>query len=164
MTRILFFFAPQLCAVTFALAQSPSESPISPEARQLFETISRMDGQLFDAFNAHKLDAVMAMFSDDVEFYQDNDGVSNYQQTKKDFGKMFESVPDIKRELVKGSLEVYPIKDYGAIEIGLHRFCHNRDPSGATSGGLECGSFKFVHIWRKTGGEWKLTRVISYGH
>ena len=84
----MLFFGPQLCAVTFALAQSPSQAPISPEGRELFETISRTDGQLFDAFNAHKLDAVMAMFSDDVEFYQDNDGVSNYAQTKKDFGKI----------------------------------------------------------------------------
>jgi ketosteroid isomerase-like protein len=164
MKRILIFLWPQLCAVTFALAQPPSPSPISPEARELFETISGMDSQLFDAFNAHNLDAVMAMFSDDVEFYQDNDGVSNYEQTKKDFGKMFASVPDIKRELVKGSLEVYPIKDYGAIEIGLHRFCHKQDGPGGSSGGLECGSFKFVHIWHKSGGEWKLTRVISYGH
>ena len=164
MKRTFLFFWPQLCAVTFALAQLPSPSPVSPEARELFETISLMDSQLFDAFNGHRLDAVMAMFSDDVEFYQDNDGLSNYEQTKNDFRKMFATVPDIKRELVPGSLEVYSIKDYGAIEIGLHRFCHKADNNGASAGGLECGSFKFVHIWRKTGGAWKLARVISYGH
>jgi hypothetical protein len=28
----------------------------------------------------------------------------------------------VTRELVKGSIEVYPIKDYGAVEIGLHKF------------------------------------------
>ena len=163
MKRILFFWL-QIGAVTFAIAQGPSASPISPEARELFETISRMDGELFAAFNAHKLDAVIAMFSDDIEFYQDNDGVSNYEQTKNDFGKMFVSVPDIKRELVQSSLEVYPIKDYGAIEIGLHRFCHKEQGDGANAGAVECASFKFVHIWRKTGGTWKLARVISYGH
>lgn len=157
MKLIFLVFAAHLSAATFALAQSPGPSP---ESHELFETISRVDAQLFDAFNAHNLDAVMAMFSDDVEFYQDNDGVGNFAQTKSDFGKMFASVPDINRELVKGSLEVYPIKDYGAIEIGLHRFCHKESEKRD----LECGSFKFVHIWRKTDGGWKITRVVSYGH
>ena len=62
-----------------------------------------MDAKLFDAFNAHNLDAMMAMFADDLEFYQDNDGVSNYQQSKNDFTKMLASIPDIRRELVKNS-------------------------------------------------------------
>lgn len=160
MKRIFPFLWLLLCAATFALAQVPGPSPISPETRELFETISRMDAQLFDAFNAHKLDAVMSMFADDVEFYQDNDGVSDYTQTKNDFGKMFASVPDIKRELVPGSLEVYPIKDYGAIEIGTHRFCHKEKGKDAP----ECGSFKFIHVWRKIDNAWKISRVISYGH
>jgi ketosteroid isomerase-like protein len=140
-----------------AIGQSPAPSQLS-ESSELFETIVRMDAKLFDAFNAHNLDAMMAMFADDLEFYQDNDGVSNYQQSKNDFTKMLASVPDIRRELVKNSLEVYPIKDYGAIEIGIHRFCHKED------GKEEYGSFKFVHVWRKTGDSWKISRIISYGH
>jgi hypothetical protein len=111
-----------IAATISAIGQSPTSSQLS-ESRELFETIARMDAKLFDAFNAHNLDAMMAMFADDLEFYQDNDGVSNYQQSKNDFTKMLASVPDIRRELVKDSLEVYPIKDYGAIEIGVHRFC-----------------------------------------
>jgi ketosteroid isomerase-like protein len=146
-----------IAATISAIGQSPTSSQLS-ESRELFETIARMDAKLFDAFNAHNLDAVMAMFADDLEFYQDNDGVSNYQQSKNDFTKMLASVPDIRRELVKDSLEVYPIKDYGAIEIGVHRFCHKED------GKEECGSFKFVHVWRKSGDSWKISRIISYGH
>jgi Domain of unknown function (DUF4440) len=98
------------------------------------------------------------MFTEDVEFYQDDEGVSNYQQTKSDLTKMLSSIPDIRRELVKGSLEVHPIKDYGAIEIVVHRFCHEEN------GKEECGAFKFLHIWRKTGDSWKVSRVVSYGH
>jgi hypothetical protein len=64
-----------------------------------------MDAKLFEAFNAHDVAHLTSMFTDDVEFYQDNDGVSNYEQTKNDFTKMLVSVPDIRRELVKGSLE-----------------------------------------------------------
>ena len=71
---------------------------------------------------------------------------------------MFATTPDIHRDLVQGSLEVYPIKDYGAIELGVHRFCHKEN------GQDDCGSFKFVMVWRKIGETWKVSRVISYGH
>src|SRR5947207_2299348 len=157
MKRIRLSVSLLIAATLSAIGQSPAPSQLS-ESSELFETIARMDDKLFDAFNAHNLDAMMAMFADDLEFYQDNDGVSNYQQSKNDFTKMLASVPDIRRELVKDSLEVYPIKDYGAIEIGVHRFCHKED------GKEECGSFKFVHVWRKTGDSWKISRIISYGH
>jgi ketosteroid isomerase-like protein len=157
MKRIRLSVSLLIVATISAIGQSPAPSQWS-ESRELFETIARMDAKLFDAFNAHNLDAMMAMFADDLEFYQDNDGVSDYQQSKNDFTKMLASVPDIRRELVKNSLEVYPIKDYGAIQIGIHRFCHNED------GKEECGSFKFVHVWRKTGASWKISRIISYGH
>ena len=157
MKRIRLSVSLLIAATISAIGQPPAPSQLS-ESRELFETIARMDAKLFDAFNAHNLDAMMAMFADDLEFYQDNDGVSNYQQSKNDFTKMLANVPDIRRELMKDSLEVYPIKDYGAIEIGVHRFCHKED------GKEECGSFKFVHVWRKNGDSWKISRIISYGH
>jgi hypothetical protein len=71
---------------------------------------------------------------------------------------MFASATDIKRVLVKDSLEVYPVKDYGAIEIGAHRFCHKENDKD------ECGTFEFAMVWRKTGDSWKISRVLSYGH
>jgi hypothetical protein len=39
----------------------------------------------------------------------------------------------VTRELVKGSVEVYPIKNFGAIEIGLHKFHNNQEPVGTLS-------------------------------
>jgi ketosteroid isomerase-like protein len=146
-----------LAVAASATDQSPAPSP-SAESRELFETIARMDAKLFDALNAHNLEALMSMFTEDLEFYQDNDGLKNYQECFNDFKKMLESAPDIRRDLVKNSLEVYPIKNYGAIEIGSHRFCHTEN------GKEECGNFKFVMTWRKTGDSWKISRVISYGH
>jgi ketosteroid isomerase-like protein len=155
MKRVLFLIAS--LAILACTARSTEQSSTT-NAPALTETISRMDAKLFDAFNAHDVARLMSMFTDDVEFYQDDEGVSNYEQTKNDLTKMLASIPDIRRELVKGSLEVHPIKDYGAIEIGVHRFCHKEN------GKEECGAFKFVHIWRKTGDSWKVSRVVSYGH
>ena len=47
------------------------------------------------------------------------------------------------RQLVPGSLEVYPIKDYGAIETGRHTFTHTEN------GKPQVGTFKFMQIWQK---------------
>jgi hypothetical protein len=65
---------------------------------------------------------------------------------------------DLKRTLIKESLEVHPIEGYGAIEIGKHQFKH------IENGKLEIGTFKFVMIWKNDNGNWKISRVISYDH
>jgi hypothetical protein len=79
-------------------------------------------------------------------------------QTEKDFGEMFGQAARIRRELVPGSLEVFPIKNYGAMQVGRHRFCH------VENGKEECGTFSFVHVWRRTDRGWQIARAISYGH
>lgn len=133
-------------------ANDPSKSG------ELFETIKRMDAAIFDAFNAHDVDRLMSFFTEDLEFYHDTGGLGNYRGNAESFKKMFSSTPDIRRDLVKESLEVYPIKDHGAMEIGQHRFCHKEN------GKDDCGTFAFAMVWRKTGDTWKISRVLSYGH
>jgi ketosteroid isomerase-like protein len=124
----------------------------------LLETIKKMDAAIFDAFNAHDADRLMSFFTEDLEFYHDTGGLGNYRQNAEDFKKMFAGTPDIRRDLVPESFEVYPIKDYGAMEIGQHRFCHNEN------GKDDCGTFGFAMVWRKVGDSWKISRVLSYGH
>ena len=125
---------------------------------ELFDAISAMDHSAFSAFNAHEAKRLMTMFTADLEFYHDSGGLTDFRQTGDNFAKMFGRTPDIRRELVPGSLEVYPIKDYGAIELGQHRFCHHEH------GNEECGTFGFAMVWRKSGNLWRISRVISYGH
>ena len=157
--RLVASFLITTTALSVGQSASPEPAkPAAPRPGELLETIARMDAKLFGAFNAHNVDALMTMFTDDLEFYHDTGGLTHYQQTKDNFAKMFGNVPDITRTLAEGTLEVYPIKDYGAIEIGVHRFCHTEN------GKEECGSFKFLHVWRKSGESWKISRVVSYGH
>jgi ketosteroid isomerase-like protein len=117
-----------------------------------------MDDTLTEAFNAHDLDRLMALFARDLEFYHDTGGRQSYDDVTSGFRGLFAANNGIERSLLPGSLEVYPIKDYGAIEIGEHRFCHQEN------GRTECGSVRFVHVWRKEADRWKITRVVSYGH
>lgn len=154
-TLFLFLTLAVIAAVALAADQKRLDNSKSGE---LFDTIARLDSATFDAFNSHEVERLMKMFTDDVEFYHDTGGVTNFGQTQEGFTKMFTGTPDIRRDLVKGSLEVYPIKDYGALEIGEHRFCHKEN------GKDDCGTFKFAMIWRKDGESWRLSRVISYGH
>ncbi|MEY2520782.1 MAG: hypothetical protein QOF24_2541 [Verrucomicrobiota bacterium] len=137
-----------------------SRAAEAPDKTQtdLSATIARMDSEIFGAFNAHDVDRLMSYFTEDLEFYHDTGGLGNYRQNAADFKKMFASTPDIRRDLVKESLEVYPIKDYGAMEIGQHRFCHKEN------GKDDCGTFGFAMVWRKTGDSWKISRVLSFGH
>jgi ketosteroid isomerase-like protein len=134
----------------------PSEA--APASQELYDEIKRMDTALSDAFNTHDINKLKALFTKDLEFYQDNEGLARYEQTMKDFESLFAQGNKMRRELVEGSLAVYPIKDYGAIEMGAHRFCH------LENGQDECGTFRFVHLWRRGGGAWKISRVVSYAH
>jgi len=132
-----------------AAAQAPND---------LRAAIVSADSALFTAYKQRDLSTFQSFFTPDLEFYQDNEGVENYAQTMKDFAQMFGQAAPIHRELVPGTLEVYPIKNYGAMEVGRHRFCH------VENGKDDCGTFSFVHIWRQTKTGWKISRVISYGH
>ena len=152
-----------LCAALAASACATGPAS-APQARAkapdqaLHAEIARMDKAMFDAFNAHDIDGVMALFSEDLEFFHDKDGLVRYEDTRNALKGGFAQNNGLRRDLVPGSLEVYPIKNYGAMEIGAHRFCH------VENGKDDCGVFKFVHVWRKTGDQWKVTRVVSYDH
>ena len=59
------------------------------------------------------------------------------------------------RELVPGTLEVYPLGEFGLLEICRHRFCHTEN------GKEDCGTFKNILEWRKEGTGYTVSRVIS---
>lgn len=126
--------------------------------KALYNEIAHMDSVLFNAYNTQDIETMKKLFTEDLEFYHDKGGLSFYGQNIEAFKNHFERTEKINRTLVKGSLEVYPIKDYGAIEIGSHTFCHKEN------GQDDCGTFKFVHIWQKKDGNWKISRIVSYDH
>jgi Domain of unknown function (DUF4440) len=144
-------------ALVGAEAQTvPSLDSIKTDA-ELTSAISALDTQLFDAYNTCDIDKLGAMVADDLEFYHDKTGLAVGKQTFTDSIKKY-ICGKVTRELVKGSLEVYPLKDYGAVEIGVHRFHHPGVKDDVV------GEAKFIHLWQYKDGAWKVTRVISYDH
>src|SRR5688500_14230777 len=138
-----------------------SDRPITqPAADPLSETISALDTAVFDAFNKcsapEQLQKHASYFSADVEFYHDTGGVTwSRQEMIANTGK--NACGNFRRELVPDTLKVFPIKDFGAIAQGSHRFCQ------FASGKCE-GIADFAIVWRNQNGHWQITRVLSYGH
>jgi hypothetical protein len=126
--------------------------------QSLYKRIAGLDSLLFSAFNTRNIEKFKTFFTEDLEFFHDKGGLTNYEYTINSLKETAKRNDGLKRELVKGSMEVYPIPGYGAMQIGAHTFCH------LENGKQDCGTFKFVHIWQQKNGEWKIARVISYGH
>lgn len=157
-TRLCILFALTLVTtlVTSAVSADTATTPIRETRDQLTRRVESIDRSLFDAFNRCELEKLESFFIPDLEFYHDNDGLSASRakfisDVKKNVCGKF------RRELVPGTLEVWPLGDYGAVYSGTHRFCRIT--------GTKCeGSGRFLHILSNSGGVWKVTRVVSYDH
>jgi hypothetical protein len=155
MTPKYFLFS--ILILVFSCANAQLKTGESQE-EDLYKEIFHMDSLVFNAFNTRNINQFKTLFTDDLEFYHDKGGLTGYAETINFLKTTAELNNQLKRELLNETLEVYPIPGYGAMEIGLHRFCHIENAKE------DCGTFKFIHIWKKTNDEWKIARVISYGH
>lgn len=127
--------------------------PYVPESPELYQTIVALDSTYFDTYNTCNLEKMGSMMNEDFEFYHDRGGLStskaeNLASIKNNIcGK-------VTRVLTKGSIEVYPIQGYGAVEIGYHSFKNLKEKSQSEPS-------KFIIIWQNQEGTWRINRVIS---
>lgn len=147
MRKLLTLFA---LSVFTAAAQTPDA---------LHQTIAALDTALFDAYNKCEPEKFASFLAADLEFYHDETGLSRGAQSTVDAIRN-NICGKVRRELVPGTLKVYPLKNYGAVQSGIHRFC---DPKPGKCG-AGSGEARFMHLWQNSGGTWKLTRIISYDH
>ena len=145
-----------------AKAQSQAET-LAPT--QLYTTIVKLDSTLFAAFNSCDVKLFGTLFTEDVEFYHDKGGLTNglkslVEGMEKGLcrpGKEWKS----RREVIPGSLKVYPMNKYGAILTGEHRFYETELATGKE---YERSTAKFTHLFQEVNGVWKIKRVLSYDH
>jgi hypothetical protein len=162
MKSIKTFLFPFLLIVLFLSACSSKhlstrekEYTYTIDDQALYDEIVGMDSTFFRAYNSCNMDAQAAIYADSLEFYHDKGGLMTSKQELLDATKR-NICGKVTRELVKGSIEVYPIKDYGAVEIGLHKFHNNQEPSGTPS-----KPSKFIIMWQYKNAKWHITKVIS---
>jgi hypothetical protein len=144
-------------AGTYAQSNPQSKQGL-PDGDALYKTISGLDSALFAAYNSCDLGKIGAMAADDLEFYHDQTGLAVGKQNLVDAIKN-NICGKVHRELVSGTLEVYPLKGYGAVEMCVHRFTHPNDPNPGPG-----GEAKSIMLWQLKDGSWKLSRVISFDH
>jgi len=145
--------AAPVLAADAALAGSQAQDP-------LFDQIAGLDAKVFDAFNhcsePGRLEEHAGYFAPGIEFYHDTGGVT-WSRDEMIANTRKYVCGHFTRELIPGTLKVYPVKDFGAISQGTHRFCQ------IDSGKCE-GLADFLVIWQQSQGRWEITRVVSYGH
>jgi hypothetical protein len=126
--------------------------------QQLDQTITALDAALFDAYNKCELVKFASFIDEHIEFYHDQGGVTLGQAALTESVKK-NICGTTTRELIPGSLHIYYMKGFGAVEMGVHRFHHpgHEDTMGVGEG-------QFVHLWQYKDGAWKITRAISYDH
>lgn len=147
------------------LAAGLAAAPTAPDT--LREQIRQADTQLFAAaFEDCDADKAASMTTRDMEFFHDKDGksASNRDDFRRSVAALCERTRAnqirLRRELVESSLQVFPLHDERALEIGDHRF-HERDAKGVERW---TGQARFIQVWRRVDGQWQVERVISYDH
>lgn len=134
---------------------------ISYHPYELYDTIMNLDSSFYAAYNNRDLKLFMSYLSPDIEFYHDLTGLTDYKKNLDIFKEKFSDTSLImRREVVAETVEVYPIKDFGAIEMGTQKYYVGRK---ATDDRL-ASQPRFVHIWKNSKGNWQIVRVISYDH
>lgn len=135
---------------------------------QLTQTIFKQDSLLFDAmFNKHDVAYLKNILTTDFEFYHDKGG--QIATSSDDIIKSFERIWKKqeageknwqRRELINESFEVYPLNNYGVMQVADHKFYETK------SDGTEflMDTAKFMHLWKETDEGWKLAQVVSYDH
>ena len=152
--KALLLLASLLSFSAAVSAQNGESYVYKPKDPALYDTIAHMDSVYFNAYNSCDMVTQAAIYSDSIEFYHDGGGLERSKahllQALKDniCGK-------VTRVLVKGSLEVYPIPGFGAVEIGLHRFINHQENDS------ESKPDRFICVWRHLNGKWQIYRVIS---
>jgi len=147
------------------LAAGLATTPNATET--LREQIRQADAQLFAAaFDDCDADKAAAMTTEDMEFFHDKDGksASNREDFRRSVANMCSNARkggwSLRRERVESSLQVFPLHEERALEIGDHRF-HERGKDGVERW---VGQARFIQVWRRVDGHWLAERVISYDH
>ena len=147
---------PVLLTLFVSRAEAQARQSI-PSQKDLYNVIASLDTALFDSYNRCDLEKFSGFFWDNLEFYHDQDGVILGKKRLTESIRKNICGGDVRRELVPGTLEVYRMDGYGAVEIGVHRFYHPK-----SNGPI--GEGKFINLWQHKDGAWKIARVISFDH
>jgi hypothetical protein len=134
----------------------------------LQEQIERADRTLFRTiFDDCNPDELAGLVTDDFEFFHDKWG--QIARSKDEFVKSIRGLCErqrtgvdfkARRVLTPGTMTVFPMKGYGALETGRHDFFKREEGKPD----IPTEHARFTHLWKLENGRWLLARVLSYDH
>ncbi|TAG03883.1 MAG: DUF4440 domain-containing protein [Betaproteobacteria bacterium] len=124
----------------------------------LRQEVLEADDKLFAAYNRRDVTGMAAVFSERLEFFHDNGGLSSYRENLAAFETIFKTNEPVRRDRVAADQEVFPLGEFGAYHGGSHRFCRTaRQPES-------CQTYRYANVWERTADGLRLLRVISFDH
>lgn len=130
------------------------ETPYIPIDKEIYEIIVAKDKEYFEAYNNCDIKKQAFLYAEELEFFHDKGGLSTSKQEVLE-GIEKNICGKVTRTLIEDSIEVYPINNYGAIEIGYHKFYNNQEPNAKSK------PSKFIIVWKNEGEKWFISKVIS---
>jgi hypothetical protein len=151
------------------VAQTPPQSQIEPVSDlALANAVKAKDAALFKAvFETCDASVIGDLVTDDLEFYHDQWG--RIAASKAEFLHVTKRQCDgwskpgalrSRRVLDEKNLAIYPIPGFGASETGTHRFYELQENGTQKLVGIA----QFTMVWKGSGTDLRLSRVISYAH
>lgn len=164
-TTVMKNFIVCIIALVFSLNSGFAQLPKNHELHQL---IVEKDSLLFNiGFNQCDMSQFENLMSSDLEFYHDQGGI---QKSKEENIANFKAGIcgranfKSRRELVPGSIKVFPMYNngelYGLLQQGVHKFYETFGEQAEKPGSIA----KFTHLWILEGTAWRIQRILSYDH
>lgn len=153
--------------LSFSTNAKAQNNFVEPASEEMIAEILKQDSLFFDAaFNTCDHEVLKAAMTDDFEFYHDKWGLiaTSSEQFISSFKMSCErqatgAENKARRVLIKESVKVYPLNNYGAIHIGSHRFYQEKKGKYVFT-----EISQFTNVWKKENGIWKMARTLSYDH
>lgn len=159
------FDVPAISGGVQARGNAPGEQLF---AQDLHEEIAAMDDSLFAAiYDECDTGVVARLVTEDFEMYHDINGLM--AASRSQFVSALERAcamqrageyPRMRRELTRGTMKVYPVPNYGAMQVAEHSF-YELLPAGEER---LIGRALLTNVWRRDVAGWMLARSLSYDH
>ncbi|RYG12875.1 MAG: nuclear transport factor 2 family protein, partial [Caulobacteraceae bacterium] len=147
-----------IAAILAASLAGSAEAPPTPAAE-----VEQADEAFWTAYNDCDRDRMADAFTEDAEFYHDITGLTRGRDAivaSLMSGPCGTAGQHLRREVVQGTVQAYPLADRNIFLVGDHQFYVRQD--GKTE--HISARARFADVWRREDGRWRMARVVSYGH
>lgn len=157
MSMIAAWFAASGMSMLPAMVRADDVAEDMTASSALHREITALDARISDAYNHCRIQPLKGMFAGNAELYFADRGVTRQSFAHTDtLRRTF--CGKFRREAPASDQQVHSLPDYGAIQIGTQSFC------AIDSTPCRGQRMRFMAIWRRLDGEWKITRLVRYGY